>query len=230
MTTAVGISPISARPTISSGTQEALKWIAAVAMVIDHINTYLLDGGQAWMYDIGRLAMPMFGFVLAYNLANIAQEKISKLLSRLLIAATVSCAPFWALGHPFWMLNILFLYAIATLCICMVDTPNKDGRVAAFLCAGVTLLVLGALVEFWWPGIIFTVAAWSYCKRGGIGAATLLVGATASLATVNDNSWALMVLPVIFFAPALDIRCPRIKHLFYLFYPAHLSAILLLSR
>ena len=52
---------------IADGALEALKWLGIVLMTIDHINKYLNGGHSALMFDLGRIALPLFGFVLAYK-------------------------------------------------------------------------------------------------------------------------------------------------------------------
>ncbi|MBE3061987.1 MAG: conjugal transfer protein TraX, partial [Cutibacterium acnes] len=86
-------------------------------------------------------------------------------------------------------------------------------------------LVGGALVEFWWPGVIACVAAWFYCRRPSWMALAVWVGALSALYVINRNLGALLALPVIFGASQIRLRLPRVKWFFYLFYPAHLAAL-----
>nr|WEG85486.1 trbP [Escherichia coli] len=55
---------------IADGTIEALKWLALLAMTGDHVNKYLFNGTLPYLFEAGRLALPLFVFVLAYNLAR----------------------------------------------------------------------------------------------------------------------------------------------------------------
>ncbi|MBK7549911.1 MAG: hypothetical protein IPI20_19875 [Rhodoferax sp.] len=55
---------------IDNGTLEALKWLALVLMTGDHVNKYVLADSLPGLFELGRLAMPLFMFVLAYNLAR----------------------------------------------------------------------------------------------------------------------------------------------------------------
>jgi len=55
---------------VSDGTLEALKWLALLLMVADHTNKYLLHDASHTLFNAGRIAMPLFVFVLAYNLAR----------------------------------------------------------------------------------------------------------------------------------------------------------------
>jgi hypothetical protein len=51
--------------------------------------------------------------------------------------------------------------------------------------------------------------------------------ATASLALINGNFAALAALPLIWGASRVDLPIPRLRWVFYAFYPAHLSLIAL---
>ena len=56
--------------TLSDGTLEALKSLGLVLMTLDHVNKYLLHSEAVLLFDLGRVVMPIFAFVLAYNLAR----------------------------------------------------------------------------------------------------------------------------------------------------------------
>jgi len=58
------------RLVIADGTLEALKWLALVLMVLDHTNKVLFEGKIPFVFEAARIAMPLFGFVLGYNLAR----------------------------------------------------------------------------------------------------------------------------------------------------------------
>src|SRR4051812_42258689 len=49
---------------ISDGSLEALKWVGLVLMTSDHVNKYLLQDASPTLYALGRMVMPLFGFVL----------------------------------------------------------------------------------------------------------------------------------------------------------------------
>jgi hypothetical protein len=55
---------------VSDGTIEAMKWLALLSMTGDHVNKCLFNGTLPFLFEIGRLAMPLFIFVLAYKLAR----------------------------------------------------------------------------------------------------------------------------------------------------------------
>ncbi len=52
---------------IESGTLEGLKWLGLLLMTVDHVNKYLLHDAIPALFAAGRLAVPLFSFVLAYK-------------------------------------------------------------------------------------------------------------------------------------------------------------------
>ena len=93
------------------------------------------------------------------------------------------------------------------------------------------LFVLGgAMVEFWWPAIVMTLAAWRYIRRPSWTSLIVWIAATASLYVINRNLWALAALPLIFLAPQLSIAMPRVRHVFYVFYPLHLLVLWIITK
>src|SRR5688572_9032965 len=92
---------------ISSGQVEALKWLALVSMFADHVNKVFFSGDLVGWYEFGRVAMPVFGFTLAFGVAKADRASLLIIFRRLLIAAALAQLP-WTLlfGDGF---NILWL-------------------------------------------------------------------------------------------------------------------------
>ena len=220
------------RLAVSDGTLEGLKWLGLVLMTLDHVNKYLLHDRLTALFDAGRLAMPIFSFVLAYNLArpgSLAHGAYGRAGRRLAIAGVLASIPFLGLGGllwEWWPLNILFTLLVSTGVLRLVDA----GGVWRVLLAAVLFVVGGLMVEFWWPAIAMTVAVWHYVRRPGWAALLVWIGATAALYMINRNAWALAALPMIFMATRIDLAIPRLRHVFYVYYPLHLWVIWLLLR
>lgn len=216
---------------VAPGTLEGIKWLALVFMILDHVNRFLLGERVAWMYDAGRLAMPLFAFVLAYNLARpgtLSAGVHVRTMKRLALAGAIATPPFIALANlklGWWPLNILFTLLVATATIYLIEKGGSV-RLAA---AAALFLAGGGLVEFWWAGLAFCLAAWWYCQTRTVTALLVWVAASASLYLVNGNLWAMASIPIALAATLVDLRVPRIRHLFYVLYPAHLI-ILVLAR
>ena len=226
--------PVSTAPALnlSSGTLEALKWLALLLMTLDHVNKHLLHASVPELFAAGRLALPLFGFVLGYNLARpgaLASGGYSRTAHRLAIFGTIASIPFIALGGlgwGWWPFNIMATLLVATLCAWLIEV----GGPARLALACVVFIVGGALVEFWWPGLAACLLAWAYCRRPRWLTLALWVGALASLYVINRNLWALAAVPLIFAAAQVKLTVPRGRLGFYVYYPAHLAVLWALAR
>jgi TraX protein len=101
------------------------------------------------------------------------------------------------------------------------------GRITGAL---LVFLIGGAVVEFWWPALALCVACWAYCKRSSGWRLAAMIAAAGSLWLVNRNLWALAAVPLMLLAPALDVPIPRLRYLFYAYYPGHLLALWVARR
>jgi len=102
---------------LADGTAEALKWLALALMVLDHANKYLCNDALPWVFPIARLSFPLFGFVLAYNLARpdtISNGAAVRVMKRLALFALVAAIPHIILDGRFFPLNILATLLVAT--------------------------------------------------------------------------------------------------------------------
>lgn len=231
--TASASPAVSALPslTLSDGSLEALKWLALVLMTLDHANKYLLQPAIPALFDAGRTVMPIFAIVLAYNLARpgmLARSVYPKVMKRLALAGALAALPFIALGGlgwDWWPLNIMATLLVATGVMHLLERGG-----AARVGGAVALSVVGgALVEFWWPALAIAVGAWSYFKRPNWPALVFALLGLAALYVINKNLWAFAALPLILVAARVDLPVPRLRWVFYAFYPLHL-AILWLVR
>ncbi len=215
---------------VSDGTIEAMKWLALILMTGDHINKYLFNETLPFLFETGRMAMPLFVFVLAYNLARPGIYKSGaylRIMTRLTIFGLLATPAFIALGgllDGWWPLNIMFALLIITATLYVIEYRTVGG----YATAAVVFLVGSAFVEFWWPAVLFGLAVWWYCKRPGLMPLTLALESLASLWFVNGNLWALAAVPVILLLSRIDLRMPRLRWAFYGYYPIHLAALWLI--
>ncbi|MDQ1817805.1 TraX family protein [Massilia sp. CCM 9210] len=217
---------------IPDGAIEVLKWLGLVLMTGDHINKYLLSEAQPWLFAFGRLTLPIFCFVLAYNLARpgiLESGVYRRLLRRLGFFAILATVPYIALGNltpgailfGWWPLNILATLAIAVLCIFFLHRNHSIDKILFTI----VFLIGGAVVEFWWLAITSCIGAWLYCRSSSLTGLFLWVGSTLLLGLINNNWWAIIALPIIFMARYITVPVPRAKWIFYIYYPGHLMII-----
>lgn len=219
---------------IQDGTIEAIKWLALLLMTADHCNRYLLATPYQALVDIGRMAMPLFAFTLAYNLSRpqaFMSDVHFRVAVRLLLCGIVSAAIFSALKGPtygWYPLNILFTFLLS---VAIIYLSEVKGKVWFRLLIAVGLFIAGgAIVEFWWMGVAVFLASWLHCKRNAWWSLLMLFFALISLYPANRSLSALAALPLIAAAPFFKFNTPRIKGFFYLYYPLHLAALLLVLK
>ena len=58
----------------------------------------------------------------------------------------------------------------------------------------------------------------------------LWIASLAALYVINRNLWAIAALPLIFAAGQVNIKVPRIRLGFYIYYPVHLAVLWVLER
>ena len=210
---------------ISNGSLEALKWVGLLLMTGDHVNRYMLHESSPTLYALGRMVMPLFGFVLMAHLARPGARERGvhlRVMGRLAIFALLATPAFVHLVG-WWPLNILVTLLLATLITWLLE----QGGMAARSLAAVAFLIGGAAVEFWWPALLCCLGAWAFVRRPSARRLLLWVLATVSLFPINGNFAALAALPLIWAAGKVGVPLPRHRWIFYVFYPAHFSLIAL---
>lgn len=215
---------------VSDGAIESIKWLALLLMTGDHINKYLFNETLPYLFEIGRVAMPLFVFVLAYNLARpgvYESGAYRRTMIRLAIFGLLATPAFIALGgllDGWWPLNIMFALLSITATLFLIENRTVGGCIAAAM----VFMIGGAFVEFWWPAITFGLAVWWYCKKPGLMPFALVLASILALWVVNRNSWALAAVPIILMFSRIDLRTPRLRWAFYGYYPIHLVALWLI--
>lgn len=214
-----------------NGGLELLKWFALILMTGDHVNKYLFNETLPYLFEAGRLAMPIFVFVLAYNLARpnaLERGAYQRTMIRLAVFGALATPAFVSLGSVVagLPLNILFTLLIITAITALLD-PDEPRNYLRLAGAALTFILGSAVVEFWWPAVAFGVAIWWYCKKPSYSALVMALMACTTLFWINGNHWALAALPVIAMARLVTLRVPRLRWVFYAYYPVHLIALLL---
>lgn len=204
---------------------ELIKWVAVILMTVDHINKYLFNWTVPGCFEVGRLAMPLFAFVLATHMANTRfnQESYERVWRKLAIFGIAATPFFIALGGVKGMLpfNIMFTLLVASLTIYLLKKQHL-----ALAC--IIFVSTGLFVEFMWFGVAVTIAAW-YCVKSDYSplGMTVLISAVAALGYINGNQYALAAIPLFYWLSHRQRAIKRIPYFFYAFYPSHLALLLL---
>lgn len=149
---------------LSDGSIELLKWLALILMTGDHINKYLLDYSNDILFNMGRLVLPIFVFVLAYNLTRKGIKEINylKAIKRMILFGVLASPAFIFLGGDIaiivegntviWRsLNVLFTLALLTWCLYSLERGENEN---IWLWVGwSSFWIVGAFVEFWWGAL-----------------------------------------------------------------------------
>ena len=220
-----------------------LKLLAVLFMTVDHVGLTLVEQGilggtagsaSAWWYvdlilrGIGRLAFPIFAFLLAEGAFHTRHEK--EYGFRLLVFALISEIPFDLALFGSWFYlgyqNVLFTLLISYLSILGIRRnlrhPALQILSAAAGCAAAALLK----TDYGAMGVLMTVLL--YWSRGS----ALRTAAGVAAAVIDSISWAgisaLAFVPIHFYNGERG-RFPG-KYFFYIYYPAHLLAFYVLLR
>ena len=212
---------------VPTGSLEALKWLGVLSMTADHINTFLLNSRHPVMFNMGRVAFPLFGFILAHNLARPAAFErgvYRRTLARLACFGVLALPACLGLGHNiagWYPLNVMFTFCVVTGVLHLLQRRDTNAAVGAAL-----VFVLGsAVVEYWWPGVAFCLATFCYTRHPHWGWLAALVGSLLLLSLVNVTLWTLAALPIIMIVTRFNLPVPRCRWAFYAYYPAHLTLI-----
>ena len=209
-----------------NGVLEALKWLALLAMVIDHVGVVVFQQGKlSPAYQVGRLAYPLFAMVLACRLAQQAAAQPISLAParRLLVWALVSALPFGLAAGRVWPPDIFFTLALGAALCWLADADYRwPARLALHLAAAVASFA----GDYFAPGVYLVPAMYRLQRRPSLGALSALLLCAAGLSLVNFAPITLLAFALLPLAHCLRLRMPRLPGIaFYAFYPLHLCAL-----
>lgn len=227
-------------------TSFGLHLLAMGLMLCDHICLALMPD-RLWMTCVGRLAFPIFAFLVAEGFVRTRSR--ARYARRLLVVALVSEVPFdlLAAGRPVYPLrqNVLWTFLIALGCMQLLEWAKADPRPAArfVLSAGAVLggFLAGTafMVDYFGPGV-WTVLVFYFFRGDGwrqrlgqllcllflngwlLAGQTVLPGGLA----LPIQAFAVLALPFIWLYRGRQGPHGRaVRWLFYGFYPAHLLVL-----
>lgn len=209
------------RWSLEDGTCEALKWIAFAAMLVDHANIVFLDRSADWMFQVGRVAMPIFAVVFGYNLAR-SRDPDAVIRRMILAGLLVQPLAVWTINRGELLpLNILLTFAAGASLVRAADR----GRMVQL---AVLLVVSVAAMDYTILGPLLVAVSWRYFRDRGDAAFALLCLLAAALAMLNASPWTLLGFAAVFAAGWVRIELPRAHGALLWLYGGHLGAFGLL--
>ena len=213
--------------------QEGLKILACVTMLVDHAA--LLFGGSPWLRVIGRLAFPIYCFLLTEGIRH--TRDVRRYLSRLLFAAIVSepiydlvlypCVGIWQHQNVLWTLA---LGCAMLWCMTMIHKPVAKLAVMLMFALAAQLIRAG-----YGSSGIYMIALFALCRgmpegKWVLAAGLLVINWLMGSFTVSVFGLdvpvqlfaELALVPIFLYSGEKRTRLKAVSWGFYLFYPAHL--------
>ncbi len=207
--------------------QEGLKLIACASMLLDHIGAALAPGAL-WLRIIGRIAFPIYCFLLVEGVHHTRHP--GRYALRLAIGMVLSELPFdmlfyggWTWSHQSVMVTLLLAFGMALV---MKNTKSPLLKLLAVAAAA----VLAELLRTDYAGFGILVAALFVLVRDSEFRLLLLALGLPALALLTGQAdielfYVGAVIPIAFYSGRKATASPAAQWAFYLFYPAHLAAL-----
>ncbi len=215
-------------------TGNALKLLAAITMACDHIGFIFFPLSAPWRY-VGRLALPIFSFMIAEGCAH-TRSRLRYFLG--VLGLGVLCQSVYTLVMGDWFLCVPLSFALGIALIFALQNARRAKSLGpAALWTGAFLLGVGAVygltrvaeLDYGFWGCMLAVAASLFRdtrldKRPVHVLALGLCLVPLALEKGPWQWWSLLAL-----APLLCYNGARgrlkMKYFFYIFYPGHLAAL-----
>jgi len=236
-------------------TSAALHILAMTCMLCDHLWGTVVPGND-WLTCIGRLAFPIFAFLLVegyFHTSNLRRYAL-----RLFLFALLSEIPFnLAIGgrvlYPLHQ-NVLWSFLLSLWLIHRNEQARKTGKLWRMLLTGGASLALGTVlglvtfVDYYHAGILtvlvfyyFRGEKWQhrlgqllclgYINLEILGGLVYEIPLFGQVLTIHQQGFALLALiPIWLYRGKQGHRSKAFQYLCYAFYPAHLLILGLIRR
>lgn len=200
-------------------TQSVFKILAMLTMLIDHIGIFLLPE-VSWLRIIGRLAFPIFAYLIAEGCIHTKNH--NKYLLRILICAVIFQVIDCGL-RPGCPPCVLWSYAAAVGFVILHKWAKKKWSTRSVLSiayvAIASILLFALKVDYLCFGFLFIISAYLLHKHWA-----RWIPMTISLLLVGFcypyQLWCLAVIPLLLLYNGKQDKL-RMGRLMYYFYPVH---------
>ena len=210
-------------------TGNQLKILAMITMTCDHVGVQIFPH-ILWLRLIGRLAMPIYAYMIAEGCRHTRNRK-QYLLRLLGMGALCQIVYFVAMGSLYQC--ILITFSLSVIMISLYDAVERENSVANrirlglgtgvvfFLCAVLPDLLprTDYEIDYGLPGVLLPLLIY------GAGTKGLLLGLTFLGLKYGGIQWlAFLAVPLLLAYNGQRGRA-NIGKLFYWYYPLHLAVI-----
>ena len=222
-----------------------LKIFAMICMLLDHLWATIVPGNQ-WMNMVGRLAFPIFAFLVVEGYVHTSDYK--KYLKRLLIFGLISEIPFNLImtGSPIFPFhqNVMFTLLLGLLCIHTLEKykQNRNWKTRVMTVVKIALfLLIGTIgfVDYGMTGILTIIVFYLFrnFRFAWIGQLVSLIflfviwfkGQSIILPLFGTEYFfpiqgfgVLALLPIWFYNGERGKKSKALQYGFYAFYPVHM--------
>ncbi len=206
---------------MNRSTSNLIKIIAMLTMLIDHIGAVLFPH-LLYLRIIGRIAFPLFAFLLVMGFKH--TRNLNRYLFRLLIFGLISQVPYHFLAPG--RINVILYFFVALLSLALYNKHKNHIYIPVL--AGIITESLN--MSYGAYGIIaIYIFYFLYDRKIHLSIAFILLNLLYLGAYSNYiQPLSIMSLPFLFInLKSIDIKMN--KYIAYLFYPVHISVILLIK-
>lgn len=186
----------------------ALHLLAMFCMLLDHLWATVIPG-QNWMTCVGRLAYPIFAFLIVEGYFHTGS--LRRYAGRLLLFAVLSEIPFNLMYsgrflYPFHQ-NVLWTFLLALGCIRVVDRVRQKGKlwltaITVFVTALLGwLLGMITMVDYNGPGVLMVLVFYLFHGRKW----WCFLGQVAALWWINVELLGGLSYPVELFGQTIEL-------------------------
>ena len=220
---------------------DMLKLIAAVAMLIDHVGAVFFQE-LVILRIIGRIAFPIFAFYVAMGFSWTTDYK--KYISRMFSAAFITQIPFayfsLILFENFYYMNVLFTFTFALFALSFFKRKKYIATCIFVLLPDIIAAITPMEFDYGSYGVLMVIVFYLFKEdiiHRNISVLFLTIahgfilyiprGLPFYTSLLSTQLYCILALPLIDIQYKLKINLP--KYFFYIFYPAHIAAIVMVS-
>ena len=235
-------------------TSFVLHLLAMGTMLCDHLWGTVIPGND-WLTCVGRLAFPIYAFMLVEGYFH--TRNLKKYVLRLLIFALISEIPFDLAMGSTWFYpihqNVLWSFLISLGLIHWNEKARAKGKLWRRILVGVATVAIGyvvglvTMVDYYHAGILMVLTFYFFRGRkwwcflgqvlclwyvnleilGGFGYELVLFGRNVFL--TRQGLALLALIPIWLYRGKQGYHSKPFQYLNYAFYPAHLLILALIK-